>query len=342
MTMKSLIWILLPLLCLPSIVHAQKKGPPDLLTKDARKAIDSGLAVLATQQHQDGSFGTGQFKGNVGVTALAGLAFLSKGPHENYDNIVTKAIQHVLNSEDPNRPGYLHQAVGHGPMYSQGFAILFLADAMDTIKDESLQTKVKSALDRSVKLVIDTQNNEGGWRYLPVKGDADISVTTCQIVALRAARDVGIGVPRKTLARAAEYVAKCQDERGGGFRYQPAGGSGGFARSAAALVALDRVGYKNEEALKKGLDFVRRFKAKEEGPAGSMHFSYGHYYAAKAMWYAGDKEWQEWYPHIRDELVKSQQDDCRWTRPLTCPHYDTGISLIVLQMPNQHLTSLKR
>ena len=34
-----------------------------------------------------------------------------------------------------------------------------------------------------------------------------------------------------------------------------------------------------------------------------MHYFYGHYYAAQAMWTAGGDYWAEWYPPIRDELL---------------------------------------
>ena len=47
---------------------------------------------------------------------------------------------------------------------------------------------VREALRRAVRLIVNTQNSEGGWRYQPVRNDADLSVTVCQIMALRAAR----------------------------------------------------------------------------------------------------------------------------------------------------------
>ena len=38
-----------------------------------------------------------------------------------------------------------------------------------------------------------------------------------------------------------------------------------------------------------------------------MHYFYGHYYAVQAMWTAGGDYWAEWYPAIRDELIRRQQ-----------------------------------
>ncbi len=51
-----------------------------MITPEAQRAIDDGLAYLAQQQAADGSFGTGQFQGNVAITSLCGLAFLA-GDH---------------------------------------------------------------------------------------------------------------------------------------------------------------------------------------------------------------------------------------------------------------------
>ena len=36
------------------------------------------------------------------------------------------------------------------------------------------------------------------------------------------------------------------------------------------------------------------------------HYYYGHYYAVQAMWLRGGDDWAEWYPAIRDELLKRQ------------------------------------
>src|SRR5262249_12792460 len=51
------------------------------VTKEAQQAIDAGLAYLAAQQHADGSWGTAIYKGNTGITGLAGLALLAAGHH---------------------------------------------------------------------------------------------------------------------------------------------------------------------------------------------------------------------------------------------------------------------
>ena len=75
----------------------------------------------------------------------------------------------------------------HGPMYSHGFGTLFLAEAYGMTRRPEIREKLRKA----VQLIIDTQNNEGGWRYDPSPTGADISVTIMQVMALRGAKDAG-------------------------------------------------------------------------------------------------------------------------------------------------------
>lgn len=325
-------------------VARQEKGSKDLITKKTQKAIDTGLAYLASEQAVDGSWGTEQLKGSVAVTSLAGLAFLS-GNHRPdgsaYGKVVTKAVRYVLSREDKGTPGFFHNPnVDQAGMYGQGFAVLFLADAHATITDRKLKTEVKEALTRAVKLLIDSQNARGGWRYQPKPQDADVSVTACQAVALRAARDAGIDVPQATIDKAADYVKSCQHPDDGGFRYTPLGGPSGIARTAACLTSLNRLGVKDGEAVDNALNYLR--KADLKNGEVQIHYFYGHYYAAKAMWYAGDKEWQKWYPAIRDELLQSRKNGDHWSQGIPDPHYCTAMALIILQTPHAHLASQKR
>ena len=57
----------------------------------------------------------------------------------------------------------------HGPMYGHGFGTLFLAESHGTIADRELRRRVREALGRAVKVILDSQNAEGGWRYQPTK-----------------------------------------------------------------------------------------------------------------------------------------------------------------------------
>jgi hypothetical protein len=235
-------------------------------------------------------------------------------------------------------------------MYGHGFAALFLAEVHGMVTDPQLREQLRGALGRSIQLIINTQNPQGGWRYQPQRADADISVTICQIMALRAARNAGLTVPKTVADRCIDYVKSCQDIRGsGGFRYQPHGGPPGFARSAAGVVALYSAGLYEGQEIERGLDYLMRFRPGQGGggffgnPEVQIHYYYGHYYAAQAMWIAGGERWRLWYTAIRDELLRSRNpNDGSWFNGQICPHYCTAMALIILQIPNNYLPILQR
>src|SRR5262249_47711244 len=177
----------------------------------------------------------------------------------------------------------------------------------------TLRDRLRQTLKRAVKLIIDQQNREGGWRYKPGDTDADISVTICEIMALRAARNAGIYVPKSTVDRCIEYVKNCQN-RDGGFRYQQHSGNSQFARSAGGVVALHCAGVYKGPEIEAGLKYLMGFKPDGSGSVRAdtqLHYFYAHYYAAQAMWTAGGSYWNEWYPAIRDELLNHPDRDRR-------------------------------
>lgn len=324
-----------------------------MITAKADEAIDRGLAYLHAHASLDGSFGTGGYTGNVAVTSLAAMAFMAHGGMPNrgpYGRIITNALKFVHSQEnrDGFHPGFLHNpnATPHGPMYGHGFATLFLAEASGMIHDRELRDRNDKKLHQAVKLILDGQNPEGGWRYLPGSRDADISVTICQIMALRAARNAGITVPKEKIDKCVEYVKGCRDSIQGYFRYMKMSGGGGgqqgFARTAAGVCALYSAGIYKGPEIQAGLDYLRRSRPLIGGfGRPDMHYFYGHYYAVQAMWTAGGRYWSEWYPAIRDELIGRQALDGSWMDQI-CSHYATAMACIILQVPNNYLPILQK
>ena len=323
----------------------------DMVTPDAQRAIDRGLAYLASTQNRDGSFGERhQYHGNVAVTSLAALAFMAGGHQPGrgqYANVVTRALQYTLGKENRQPAGFLHNPGGaNGPMYSHGFGTLFLAEVYGMVPDRGLQQRLRGTIERAVQLIVQTQNGEGGWRYQPVRMHADISVTICQIMALRAARNAGFFVPKSTVEKCVEYVRKCQTPDGG-YSYFAQQGSSAFARSAAGVVALYCAGIYSGPEITRGLRYLMRFRP--DNPLGrrevpDIHYYYGQYYAAQAMWTAGGAYWLEWFPAIRDELLTRHRlrGDGAWSDLTTCNHYATAMACIILQIPNNYLPILQK
>jgi hypothetical protein len=256
----------------------------------------------------------------------------------------------VLSKEQKSPPGFLSNAVGHfrqGPMYSHGFATLFLAEAFGMIPDKVLQDRLKGTIERAIQVIVQSQNSEGGWRYEPIKQHADSSVTICQIMALRSARNVGFFVPKEAADKCIKYVRSCQTAEGG-FSYFSGQGAAAFPRSAAGVVALYCAGVYTGPEVERGLRYLMKYKpgggAGRGGLPPDQHYYYGQYYAAQAMWTAGPSYWNEWFPAIRDELLRLNRSrpDGAWTDPTVCNHYATSMACIILQIPNNYLPILQK
>lgn len=320
-----------------------------------RARIDLGLEYLYRNQLPDGSWmdHVGRkvhynyechLARHVGVTALAGMAFLSsgalvdQGPRRRYCVAVRKALEFIMEHADPT--GFI-TAFG-SRMYSHAFATLFLAEAYGTsIYPDA--ARLRETLRRAVRLIVRAQNDRGGWRYMPQSRDSDMSVTVCQVVALRAARNAGVQVPKATIDAAVKYVRDSFDERFKAFRYQVHSEYHGpsrvsFALTACGVATLYGAGKYDAHEIRDGLDYLwnKRPPVAEVRPRTTFDYYYGHYYAVQAAFQAGGAYWERWYEFIKDELSSLQAPDGSW-EDLVGPNYATAMAVIILQLPNQYL-----
>lgn len=283
----------------------------------------------------------------VAVVSLSGLAFLEAGatPDQGrYGRALRRCIDGVVDRADP-KTGLIADKPMQGPMYGHAYATLFLAEAFAKAPDDRL----KETLARAVDLIGRAQNRDGGWRYLPRPMDADVSVTACQIVALTAAKRVGLTVPEGAIERGVAFVRKCQDLGDGGFHYMPDNAAGGsdLPRSAAAVAALqlaaaaaddDPAGARVRDYDRGMAYLARTLLAKRQGANG--HFYYGAYYAALATWMHGGDARSWAYPVVRAQLLDRQRDDGAWEGDFS-REYATASALVALQVPDSHLATFR-
>jgi hypothetical protein len=312
----------------------------DEITPQQQKAVEKGLKWLAAHQGPKGEYSPQV--SSAGITGLCGLAFMSQGnlPHRGqYGEQVAKCVKFVCDSAAES--GLISADQTHGPMYGHGFATLFLGEVYGMTNDPAVREKLQKA----VTLIEKTQNNDGatppagGWRYQPVPYDADISVTICQVMALRAASDAGIAVDRDVITKAIQYVKNCQNADGGFSYVEHQMGGSGFARSAAGCATLYYAGLFKDGHLTKGLEYLKQFKPGANGAQSADmegHYYYGNYYATQVMFLAGGDYWAQWYPAIRQSLLDRQQAGGNWTGDVS-DDYSTALALIILQMPNRYL-----
>lgn len=334
------------------------------------KSVERGLKWLAEQQLPNGSWKASVgFKlnetyqidpdvadrGDVGVTALCGMAFLANGQapgRGKYSSVVDKTLDYVLSCQQSN--GYI--TANGSRMYSHAFSTLFLAEILGMVKRDDVREKLEDA----IRLIIDSQNKEGGWRYVPFATESDMSITVCQVMALRAARNVGIPVPRATIDRAIQYVKDSAVREGGigggargAFRYQKQNHSREtFPLTAAGIVTLNGAGIYSDRDIDLGLDFLEREMdgfSREYGDSyfrnrsGHYFFYYGHYYAVQAMYTAGGERWKNYYTRIRSILLKMQLPDGSWPNEVgPGVVFGTAVGTLILQIPYRYLPIFQR
>lgn len=306
--------------------------------------IRGALAYLAEKQSPSGAWAgeTGEeARYPIAMTACSLMAFAAAGhlPGEGEHGArVTAGLRYMLSQVD--EAGLIGDSGSGQYMYFHGLAAIALSEIYGQSADDALRDK----LSKMVKVIISSQNPEGGWRYRPVSRDADISVTVLCVVALRAAKNGGMAVPQKTIDDAVGYVRECYNERDGGFGYQPGQGSG-FARTAAAIYSLQVCGHYDDPKVRTGADYLMgKFKP------GDRWFTYGNFYAAPAMYMIGGDTWRTWYekvnPALMSKVKNGEGGQHYWERDLDGsspgPIYSTAVYAMILAMPYHYLPLYQR
>ena len=312
------------------------------LNERMRQVVLDGLRYLARTQNRDGSWsGRGGYSRNVGVSALACMAFMANGSQPGrgeFGENIDRGLDFVLSSV--GRDGYI-SAGGDSRMYEHGFATLFLAEAYGMGPRQDLPEKLRAAvglIQKSQKIL------DGGWRYDPSPlSESDISVTVCQIIALRAARNAGIKVPKECIDRAIGYVKQsCLPD--GSFCYMlRSRARGSYALLSAGLGSLYGAGEYDCPELQRALNRFEQETPRNvsrRGPVSHYYF-YAHYYAAQAAYHAGGRYWSAYYPAVCKELADAQESNGSWQSTFGEP-YATAMGCLVLQLPYQYLPIFQR
>lgn len=339
--------VLLMVVCLTG--SGQPCCAADQLEQQIDTAIDRALPWLARQQLPSGAWATGKSGASTGASSLAILAFLASGhfPDEGpYGRQLTRGIDWILEQQD-ERGMLLGPSSSHGPMYSHGITTLMLAEVSGMV-NESQADRCRAVLERAVGLIITAQNQprspaaDGGWRYQWTSSDSDLSVTAWQLLALRAARDIGCDVPVQNIDRAIAYIQRLAVEDGGGFGYTSSRGTT-VTRAGTGIVALEVCGeHRTLETLAAARYILSHPLTVEES-----YFYYGAYYCTVGMYKVGGDEWKSVRPALYSTILNAQSPGGFWA-PLTGSErqagrvYATSMSLLALTVENAWLPIYQR
>ena len=358
--------IALAIVLLPSILLAQVTPPGgEVLSADLDPAIARGLAYLARQQQPDGSFQNRE-KGNdnnprftgpkVALTGLSLMAYLAAGRMPDtgkHGQAVRNATEYLIKACPDD--GYFGKVDG-SRMYGHAIATLALAEACGMEGDAAQRKRLRAALTRAVKVLLAAQNTKkddryaGGWRYEIASGDSDLSVSAWCILALRAAHNAGIDVPKDSADRAAAFVLRCWKPEQKAFAYQP-GGEASLTMTAAAVLNLQLLDRDNRDEVRAGIKFLGTHPAGDD----TEYPCYARYYITQAAFQAGGTLWPKVWEQTQSKLLQAQKkenvqiqkkEDGSWPQTRTANEpgqtYATAVSVLTLSIPLRLLPTYQR
>jgi len=325
-----------------AVFPAHAQAPPK--DKDRlEQSVDKALVFLSTMQESDGSWQVHGQK-SPAVTSLAVMAFLSAGhvPDEGpYGEAITKGIRWVLSRQQSN--GVFVSGAGMDG-YHHGISTLMLAEVVG-MTDAKLARELRPKLEKAVSVILvgqATQPNayQGGWRYMIPSHDADISVTGWQLLALRAAKNLGCDIPAERIDLALAFILRCRDASTGGFCYTP-GGRVTMACTGTSVLSLELAGKEHRhsrEALQAG-----SYILKHPPRWGDEHFSYTVYYCSQATFQLGNNYWNFYRPQLHKVLFDYQQQNGAWNCSSGIgPTYATAMAVLALTVEYRYLPIYQR
>jgi hypothetical protein len=286
------------------------------------EAILRATAYLLQQQDDAGAI-SNKMRNETAMTSLSLLALASLG-HQPGDpsregQAMRRGLDYVLRPDGQEKDGYFGQKDG-SRMYGHGITTLMLSEmlgmGLDIEQDELIREKCRKGLQlilRSQK-VPKNEANRGGWRYSPDTSESDMSVTVWQTMALRAAKNAGLDIPKEAIDDAVRYIKRCYQPEGerqgsvqmGGFGYQGKGRE--LSTTAEGLLALQVCGeYDSPEVLGAS---ERLFKSGVTD--NEKWLFYLTYYYAQGMYQRGGKYAEEGRRVVADVLLPLQDRDGSW------------------------------
>lgn len=338
------------------------------ITPQSESALAHGLEWLAQNQGPEGNWQSN----DLGLVSMGALAFLADGHtpgRGKYGRNVEQALNYVLSHAKPS--GLLNIADPQRDMYNHGLATFVLGQAYGMTNDP----RISSVLERSLKLIANTQCKDGGWDYRAGAQEHghDLSLAVMQAKALRSAVDSGLEVSPEVIKMAIRDVRAHYSPRGGAqaseadqqrepgqFTYTPGGGGPSPAMAAAGVVCLQEFGQYDDWRIAKNMQILTAEIKQKIRPevhvnhdGRSAFDSYTLYYIGQAMYQVGGESWKDLYPRVRDNLIATQvrmpgdvHQDGMWhdtMRVSGAPGdlYATAVSCFVLAIPNRYLPILQ-
>jgi hypothetical protein len=215
---------------------------------------------------------------------------------------VNRAIRWLIDTQRVD--GYLGgKAKYYDQMYCHAIATYALAEAVGMQDDPAQFPELREAVGKGVYYIVQSQNEDGGWRYRVDASPSDMSMFGWQLMALKSAELAGIDVPVATRQGMIKFLRdRARGSQGGlaGYKLEdsPSPGMTAEALFCKQIFGLRRSNAASTEAVEYLQQHLPRLAAPDE---------YYWYYGTLAMFQYGGEPWEKWNGALRDQLVRLQR-----------------------------------
>ncbi len=354
--------------CLPLGMTTVAAEPrPEIISPQVKTSVEKAVSWLLKQQQPSGHFSEQKSNQNprpgdvpshsAAMTSLAlmGLSSVGHLPGNSTPESIAaeRALKFIVNHVEPDENGYLGRS-DRSRMYGHGIMTLMLTEMLGMSPDTETDRKVRELAEKGIRLILRAQQtpkseaNRGGWRYEPSSSDSDISVSVWQLMALRAAKNSGIEVPKEAIDNAVAYIKRSyraeRDSNGqlkqleAAFSYEPYGGRQTFSTTAAGLLSLQVAGQYDIPEVIGSSNWLLKFPPEVNEP----WFFYGCYYYAQGMYQRGGDHAATARQKTEAMLVSSQSLEGAWyprngNEKSAGPVYATSLALLSLSVYHHFL-----
>lgn len=321
-----MLWLAPPIYSQPAL-----EIPAALRPDPVDAAVAAGVRYLTRSQDASGMVQDADKRQSHGVamTGLAVMALAAAG-HQPVDKnpageAMRRAVAFLLRVDIQAQSGYFGGRDG-SRMYGHGIVTLALTELLGMGADKVQDGLLRERAQRGVSLILAAQRVKkhdprfiGGWRYSPDAGDADLSVTVWQLMALRSAKNAGLAVPKEAIDAAVAYLRRSyvgprpvaamggEPTAKGAFGYVP-GQPPQYAMAAAGLLAMQVCGLHEAPEVRAATEWLREVRPVWE----TQWFFYGTYYFAQGMHKRGGEAAREAQEEVERVLLAHRQPDGGW------------------------------